>query len=445
MTIVDTSKESNANKTSSSLVAEEVNSIEEGAQALMAAVEIPVDNENDDDDASTASNVDLRKLIHAEVAPPKSLVLIWVLMAAELGFDLITTAIALVSTVGATRCCKQTVHMGPLPMTTSIPFFFLIVAEITFLVRAILLTLWPSVFETTRVAAHETDDECVEDDQIGFEIGLAKTRSESITDGDETNSSDGDTDGENDGNDTEQTSVSTNKNDSAAEEKDMKENEPRIRTGPDPKYIRSENDPEYVKTTKTQRKYGCLKRACRWFLKWNARMVLVILNLLTLANPFFGCLIAYILLHQSDKRESFVVLGIESLSIFLHFVSVRMEGGLRTWWSKLLHSVALLPFLVTVILVLVFLREGGMCYTVESKLFRFSGCEVCPDTLAPPINGMCGSSALEGIGGFREEFRTIGSSFDSFGNLKNIASIAERGAEQGGYCSDTVNFCFFEF
>jgi hypothetical protein len=37
----------------------------------------------------------LQKLrIIAEITPPKSLVIIWILMAAELGFDLITTGIA---------------------------------------------------------------------------------------------------------------------------------------------------------------------------------------------------------------------------------------------------------------------------------------------------------------------------------------------------------------
>lgn len=476
MTIVDTSKNSGANNMGS----EKADSIDKGGRALAAAVGQPVDDEYDDeienDDTSTASTVDLRKFINAEVAPPKSLVIIWVLMAAELGFDLITTAIAFASTMGNKKCCKYTVYMGPLPMTTSIPFFFLIIAEITFLIRAILLTLWPSIFEKARVAAHETEDEKdFEDDQIGFEVCLTKTNSESTEEVNEINSSDDDTHGEKDpknktekdteidtdpeidadketdkdistdvnevATDDEDKTTSANTNDGSSQEDiDCVEED-----DDDTKGIRVKNDPEFVKTKKAQNKSGFLKRVFCGFLKWNARMVLTILNLLTLANPFFGCLIAYILLYTSDKKESFVVLIIESLSIILHFVSVRMEGGLRTWWSKLLHSVALLPFLVTVILVLVFLREGGICYNVENQLFRFSGCEICPDTLEPPINGLCGNSTIEGIGGFRNELSTVSGSFESFEDLKNIATIIERGADQDEYCSETINFCFFEF
>ena len=57
-----------------------------------------------------------------------------------------------------------------------------------------------------------------------------------------------------------------------------------------------------------------------------------------LINPFFGCLIAYILHHQSDQTKCFLVLTIESLSIVLHFVSVRMNRGLCSRRSKAFHS-----------------------------------------------------------------------------------------------------------
>ena len=74
--------------------------------------------------------------------------------------------------------------------------------------------------------------------------------------------------------------------------------------------------------------------------------VLAKLNLLTLLNPFlFGCLVAYVLLYQSDKTKCLVVPTIESFSIVLHLVSVRLEGGLRTRYSEAFRSIALLPFL----------------------------------------------------------------------------------------------------
>jgi hypothetical protein len=95
------------------------------------------DNENGDDNGSTGTNDTaesmLQKLrIKTEVVPPKSLVIIWILMAAELGFDLITTGIAFFSSYykimaggKTTECCGSNVSMGLLPMTTTIPFFFI--------------------------------------------------------------------------------------------------------------------------------------------------------------------------------------------------------------------------------------------------------------------------------------------------------------------------------
>lgn len=167
-------------------------------------------------------------------------------------------------------------------------------------------------------------------------------------------------------------------------------------------------------------------------------MVLSVLNMLTLLNPFFGCLIAWMLLYQSDKTEAFVVLGLEGFSIILHFVAVRLEGGLRTRWSKLIHSVTILPFLVSVILMLIYLREGGVCYVVESQLFLFSGCEVCPETGTPPDeNGMCGDFALTGAGGVVGDLENF--------DITNLGALTDRGALQDSYCSEKVNFCFYSF
>jgi len=453
------------NKARSSSVSEKVKAIEEGGISLSLAAEATTDDGDDESIATT----DLRKLINAEVTPPKSLVLIWILMAVELGFDLITTGIAFWSTLGSEPCCGYTVYMGPLPMTTSIPFFFLIIAEITFLIRAILLTLWPSVFEASRVAAHGRDDtdnsnDNDEKDQVGFEVTLAIIKGKTTKDGDDEDDSVVDGDGKKlDGTTTTKEDDVTRKDDDDDKAENEQKQSPESATttttadanitiAAEDLYNKDEEDPEFVdeemssnSKQRNKNSSSCFRRACCCFLRWNARMVLTVLNLLTLANPFFGCLIAFILLYQSDKTECFVVLGIESLSIVLHFVSVRMEGGLRTWWSKLLHSVAILPFLVTVVLVLVYIREGGMCYSVESELFLFSGCEVCPETQAPPVHGMCGNYTLAGMGGFKEDFKNIGDSFHSFGDLKNIASLAARGAEQAEYCSDNVNFCFYEF
>jgi len=475
----------------------------------------PIENDN----VSTTSSTYLKNLVHAEVTPSKTVVIVWALLVAELGFDLVTTAMAFWSTMGAVDCCGHTVYMGPLPMTTAVPFFFLIVAEITFLIRAILLTLWPSKYETARIEAHGDDNDDDEEDdkqddiqkEIGFEVALTRTYSESTTSGGDSDSNFPDLDDiqkednnsnskrseeaawedlaashgkqlaldESDGIKSQMVDLATGEvkttslrdvvkicnsgnqprpsSSKSMQSKESNESEridnsnyPEPRSDPNETTIATTSkDPEFIESpVKSKKKTGrhksntcgaALKRCFCGFLRWNARMVLAVLNLLTLANPFFGCVIAFILLYTSDKTESFVVLGIESLSIVLHFVSVRMEGGLRTWWSKCLHSIVFVPFLVTIVVVLLFLREGGVCYTVENQMFGFSGCEVCPDTLEPPINGMCGNSTLMGTGLFGDI------SISGLQDLKNLKNIAQRGAEQGSHCSAEANFCFLEF
>lgn len=342
-----------------------------------------------------------------EVQPPKTLVFIWVLMAVELGFDLVTTIIAFAATyaTGDQYCCGHTIYLGPLPLSTTVPFFLLILAELSFLGRAILLTLWPSIF-----ASDDTSSTTSEEDE-GFEVKLSnKSTSASTADGKDEDSR---------GSEREEVQAGASV---------------KLQVGHSPN-----NDDEVEEATARpkNRKGGLGKFLC-CCLRWNAKLTLTALNMLTLLNPFFGCLIAWMLLYQSDKNEAFVVLGLEGFSIILHFISVRLEGGLKTWCSRLIHSVTILPFLISVTLILVYLREGGVCYDVQRQLFLFSGCAVCPDTLAPPdLDGMCGDTALEGSGGLAEDFGSL--------QWNNIGSLAERGAYQDSYCSETTNFCFYTF
>jgi hypothetical protein len=71
--------------------------------------------------------------MEVEEKPPKTLVIIWALMAAELVFDLATTMLAFANFLDTQTCCDYEIKRGPLPMSSTIPFFFLVVAEITFL------------------------------------------------------------------------------------------------------------------------------------------------------------------------------------------------------------------------------------------------------------------------------------------------------------------------
>ncbi|KAL3937634.1 MAG: hypothetical protein SGARI_002046 [Bacillariaceae sp.] len=349
--------------------------------------------------------------LHVETIPPKSLVVIWMLMAAELGFDLVTTIIAFAATIGDQDCCGHTIYLGPLPLTTTIPFFLLILTELSFLGRAILLTLWPSVFGN---GSDESDSESTLDEE-GFEVKLS-------------NEEDG--------------SCDTRGNDSEASETQVGSTV-KISVSHEPNdqvQVVGDSNDRIVNTTgkgKKEKKACSFQRVLCCCLRWNAKLTLHALNLLTLLNPFFGCLIAWMLLYKSDKTEAFIVLGLEGFSIILHFVAVRLEGGLRTWCSRLIHSITLLPFLISVVLMLVYLREGGVCYVVESQLFLFSGCEVCPDTLQPPVNGMCGNVTLAGTGGVVDDFENL--------SWNNLGSLAERGAYQDEYCSEKVNFCFYSF
>jgi hypothetical protein len=194
----------------------------------------------------------LRKKFEIEERPSRSLMLIWVVMCAELGMDLGTTIIAFQSLVQEGDCCGETMELGDFPMGVTMPFFFLIVTELAFLIRTIMLTVWPSM-----VTGEETDEQ--------KEIQNARTY---------------------------------------------------------------------------------FMKFCCCCLKMNIHALMGVINLLVLLNPFFGCVIAWMLLYQSDKQDSFLVLGLEGASILLHFLSVYLEGTCKTICNFLFVCIPLLPFAV---------------------------------------------------------------------------------------------------
>ncbi|KAL3910614.1 MAG: hypothetical protein SGARI_002035 [Bacillariaceae sp.] len=173
-----------------------------------------------------------------EEAPKRSIVLIWFIVAAELGFDLGTTIIAFQAFLEEDSCCGNPITLGSIPVGSTIPFFLLVVAELAFLVRAITLTVWPSML----VGGDDDDTEDLED-------------------------------------------PGSNK-----------------------------------KKRSTFSKYCCC------ILRFKIRVLLKIINFLVLLNPFFGCIIAWMLMYQSDKTEAFIVLGLEAGSLILHFISPCPNG-----------------------------------------------------------------------------------------------------------------------
>jgi hypothetical protein len=284
------------------------------------------------------------KFKKVEERPKRGLIVIWLVVLAELAFDLGTTIIAFQAMMEDDDCCGYELNLGPLPLTVATPFIFLICLELTILIRAVVLTLWPS---------------CM---------------------------------------------------DKPADE--------------------SEDGPKRSKLSK------CL--CC--CLRWNVRVLLKFINVLVLLNPFFGCVIAWMLLYQSDKTESFIVLGLEGGSIILHFISVKLEDSVVTFKQFLFHCLPLVPFFVSVVLVLVYLKQEGVCYIVEKTVFQFNGCEICPDGF-PPVDGNCvlanGTVISVGDSGI----------FDIPNDLDGLTA---KTSLQGTFCGDdhedySTNFCFFDY
>lgn len=280
-----------------------------------------------------------------EGTQPKTLVLIWIIVVAELGFDLATTIIALRSFVrDRITCCGQHIELmwGKISLGMTIPFFGLVMVELLTLIRIIILTLWPSVSP-------------------------------------------------NDDND---------------------DDNPR-------KLVREKH----------------LGRRCCFCLKMNSKVLMGFLNYLVLLNPIFGCMIAWMLMYQSDKKESFIVLGLEGAALILHFASVCLEGSFRTCKQIMLHSTPLIPFLVSVGMVGFYIKQGGVCYNAEEKIFKFTGCEICN---VDGILGPCPKNSGLGLG------LGLGTSGD-IQSFQDLGDIITNRTDQYTYCSAEVNFCFFNY
>jgi hypothetical protein len=227
--------------------------------------------------------------------PPKTLLLIWALVSAELALDLVTTGIAFSAFLSAPgTCCGDSINNGPLPLVTTIPFFFLVIAELVFLLRAIMLTLFPS-----------------------WMMNQA-----------------------------------------------------------------AEVDPE------DQKKY------CFCGCKWTPKYMMWLVNFLTVINPFFGFAIAWQLMYQSDITEALTVMGLELVTIILHFLSVYLEKAATTWKLKLMHSIIIIPWLATLGINVWYINRGGVCYDTLLETFWYKGCEVCPSGMRPVNGTLCPTTTL---------------------------------------------------
>jgi hypothetical protein len=137
-----------------------------------------------------------------------------------------------------------------------------------------------------------------------------------------------------------------------------------------------------------------------------------LINFMLVLNPFFGFMVAWLLLYQSNKKECFIVLGFEAGSLILHWLSIYFEGNPQTKFSLAFHAIPIVPFMATVIVILVSLQQGGVCYLVEQEYFWYKGCQICTGSI--PL-------------GERDECPEGGQ-----GSL-------------GQYCGTEENFCFFPY
>ena len=283
--------------------------------------------------------------------PPKSLVIIWLLFAGEMGFDMATTSVAFRSLLDDDRCCEKKIDMGPMPMSITIPFFCLVGTEIALLLRAIMLTLFPSLAE---FGNEQPDD-----------------------------------------------------------------------------------DNNQMKRSTFMRYLCCCLRV-------EIAVIMRILSVVVLLNPFFGCVIAWILLYQSNKKEAFMVLGFEGGSLMLHYISVMIEGAIVNLWTLFLHGlIPLIPFCVAIGLTMFYLKQGGVCYLVADKVFMFNGCEICLDG-HPPVKGLChypnGTTYR-----FEEQ-----NALRDLADASDLDDLTAR-TMQVTYCAHknpggpAVDFCFFDF
>ena len=115
----------------------------------------------------------------------------------------------------------------------------------------------------------------------------------------------------------------------------------------------------------------------------------------------------------------------------------------------MIHCIPLIPFFASVALILFYLKQGGVCYLVEEAVFRFYGCEICPETGYPPINNTCFYANGTNLTLFGSNLIN-----DFAGGIKDtdVDSLTDSYAPQGEYCAynnpdgpQDVNFCWFGY
>lgn len=370
-------------------------------------------------------------------APPKSLVIVWVVVMGELVFDMGTTMIAFRALGEESECCGSPVTVGSFPMLITTPFFLLVSSEIALLLRAILLTMWPDMMKPINLSYLDSDAESDAEDEgeankEALEYGEDLKREGAAKKSVEDNIDVCDEDKEQATSDDKEQATPVNN-----DEKKLEHEEPSDRNT-------EEDDKKQIlnKQVKRRLKRRFLKYCCCW-LQWKARMLMHVLDFMVLLNPFFGCFIAWVLMYQSDKNDAFVVLGFEAASLVLHYISVYIEGGISNAFEFFMQGLLpLIPFTVAISLVLYYLKQGGVCYLVEDRVFKFSGCEVCIDGY-PPVDGICYLKDGTNYTFVATDLLDV-ESYNTVDDLLSRTNQVSYCAAQNPSGPDT-NFCFFDF
>lgn len=127
-----------------------------------------------------------------------------------------------------------------------------------------------------------------------------------------------------------------------------------------------------------------------------SKVLLTAVRVVVLLNPFFGSLISWFLLYQTEsKTEALVVLGLEGVSIVLLWAAFYLGERPFTRQKVLFHCIPLVPFFVTVAMIVLYLQRGGICYKVGKEGFYYDGCNLC-DNGQPASYNSYGSYSCPG-------------------------------------------------
>jgi hypothetical protein len=162
---------------------------------------------------------------------------------------------------------------------------------------------------------------------------------------------------------------------------------------------------------------------------WSPKFLMSVVNFMTILNPYFGFLIAWVLMYQAEKGYSVAVISFVAINIILHLLSLYMQKSAnKKLWFKLVHGSILIPFLCTIIMAAWYVNQGGMCYHVGRESFSHKGCEICPNG-SPAVNGnLCGETIFA-----NGDYQTTYEPFD-LGQL-----------DQGSSCDDGRRACFIPY